>query len=77
MSVSVLPFSGSTHGRRIKVAATATAGTLIHTATADTTKCDRLWPNVNNSSASPVNLTLEWGGVTDPDDLIHISIPAK
>ena len=75
-SVSRIPLSGSTHGRAIKVAATATAGTLIHTGTSSTTDCDVVTLYAYNSSASAVNLTIEWGGVSDPDDLIKLSIPA-
>jgi hypothetical protein len=75
-TISRIPLSGSTHGRAIKVAATATAGTLIHTGTSSTTDCDVVTLYAYNSSASAVNLTIEWGGVSDPDDLIKLSIPA-
>lgn len=69
--------SGSTNGRGIKVAATATAGTLIHTAIAGTAGEDEIWLYAHNTSASAVKLTLEWGGVTSPDDHIEITIPAE
>ena len=75
-TVSRIPLSGSTHGRAIKIAATATAGTLVHTGTSSTTDCDVVTLYAYNSSASAVNLTIEWGGVSDPDDLIKLSIPA-
>src|ERR1041385_1297475 len=61
--------SGSTNGRPIKVAATATPGTLLHTAVAGTSDADYLWLDVYNSDAAAVDLTIEWGGTTDPDDL--------
>jgi hypothetical protein len=67
--------SGSTNGRQIKVAATATAGTLLHTAHA--TDKDEVHLFCVNSSGSAVKLTLEWGGVSSPDDLIEITIPAE
>ena len=35
--------SGGTNGKNIKVAATATAGTTIHTANAGTTDIDEIW----------------------------------
>ena len=38
---TVLKLSGGTDGKNIKVAATATAGTLLHTAHA--TALDRVW----------------------------------
>lgn len=69
--------SGSTNGRGIKVAATATPGTLIHTAVAGTTNMDEVWLYVYNSHSAIVQLTIEWGGVTVPDDHIKVSIPAQ
>jgi hypothetical protein len=69
------PLSGSTNGRGILVAATATAGTLIHTAVAGTTPEDEIWLYAHNTSASAVKLTLEWGGVTSPNDLIEVTVP--
>jgi hypothetical protein len=69
--------SGSTNGRGIKVAATATAGTLIHTAIAGTSSEDEIWLYAHNTSGSAVKLTLEWGGVTAPDDHIEINIGAE
>lgn len=66
--------SGSTNGKGIKVAATATAGTLIHTAVAGTSSLDEIWLYAHNTSATAVKLTLEWGGVGAPDDHIEITI---
>ena len=75
-TVSRIPLSGSTHGRGIKVAATSSAGDTIHTATSSTTDCDVITLYAYNSSASAVNLTLQWGGTTSVDDDIKLSIPA-
>ena len=75
-TVSRIPLSGSTHGRGIKVAATASAGDTIHTATSSTTDCDVITLYAYNSSASAVNLTVQWGGTTSVDDDIKLSIPA-
>ena len=72
---SKVSLSGSTDGRGIKVAATATAGTLLHTGSATATTYDEIWIDVYNSHSAAVDLTLEWGGVTDPDDLIRQTIP--
>lgn len=71
--------SGSTNGRAIPVAATATAGTLIHTATADTAGFDEVYLWVSNVTGTAATLTVEWGGVTDPGDHIvkAYSIPAN
>jgi hypothetical protein len=75
-TVSRIPLSGSTHGRGVKVAATSSAGTTIHTATSSTTDCDVVTIYAYNSSGSAVNLTLQWGGTTSVDDDIKLSIPA-
>ena len=71
--------SGSTNGRPIKVAATATPGTTIHTALTGTAGFDEIYLWVTNTDTSAIALTIEFGGTTDPDDLIckTVSIPAN
>lgn len=69
--------SGSTNGKGILVAATATAGTLIHTAVSGTSSLDEIWLYANNTSASAVKLTLEWGEATAPNGNIEINIGAE
>lgn len=61
----------------VKVAATATAGTLIHTATSSAGQFDEIWLWAVNSSAAAVKLTIEWGGVSSPDDTIELTVPAE
>ena len=61
-------------GRNVKVAATATAGTLIHTAIAGTSDLDEIWLYACNTSGSDVKLTIEYGGVASPDDLTEVTI---
>lgn len=75
MTITKEFLSGSTNGRQIKVVATATAGTAIHTAHA--TSKDEVWLWAVNSDTSAVKLTIEFGGVSAPDDLIEITIPAE
>ena len=69
--------SGSTNGKAIKVAATATAGTTIHTAVSGTASLDEIWLYAHNSSSAAVKLTLEWGEATAPDGNIEINIGAE
>jgi len=69
--------SGSTDGKGILVAATATAGTLIHTGSTTTTTLDELWLYAVNTSASDVKLTIEYGGVTAPNDHIEYTVKAE
>lgn len=72
---SKLKLSGSTDGKQIKVAATATAGTTIHTAHA--TALDEVWLWAVNSDTSAVKLTIEWGEATAPDGNIEVTVPAE
>jgi len=74
---SKLTLSGSTDGRLIKVAATATAGTTIHTGSATATTFDELWLYAVNSDTSDRKLTIEFGGVSSPDDLIEFTVKAE
>jgi len=67
--------SGSTNGRGIKVGATSTPGTTIHTA--DGTATDEVWIYAMNTDSSARKLTLEWGGTTSPDDLMEIELDAE
>lgn len=64
--------SGGTDGRNIKVVATATAGTTIHTAHA--TDLDEIWLYAVNSDSTARKLTIEFGGTSAPDDLIELTI---
>lgn len=69
--------SGSTDGRMIKVAATATAGTTIHTGSSTATTYDEVWLYAVNSDTTARKLTIEWGGTTSPDDLIEFTVPSE
>jgi hypothetical protein len=71
--------SGSTDGRGVKVVATASAGTTIHTAVAGTTAgtFDEVWIWAYNSHTSAVLLTIQFGGTTSPDDDIKVTIPSQ
>lgn len=62
--------SGSTSGKSIKVAATSTPGTAIHTAVAGATSFDEIYLWATNTDSSARTITLEWGGTTDPDNLL-------
>jgi hypothetical protein len=71
--------SGSTDGKPILIAATGTPGTAIHTAVSGTTAgtYDEIWLWVHNTSASIVQLTIEFGGATAPDQNIIMSVTAR
>ena len=68
--------SGSTQGKAIKVAATASVGTTIHATGTSATIEDEIWLYAYNSSSAAVVLTIQFGGTTAVDNDIKLSIPA-
>jgi hypothetical protein len=72
--LTLQPAGATGTGLGIKVAATATAGTAIHTASATPSTIDEIWLYAVNSSASSVKLTIEWGSATDPDGHIEVTV---
>jgi hypothetical protein len=72
MAYTKVKLSGSTDGKMVKVAATATLGTTIHTAHASA--LDEIWLWAVNSDTTARKLTIEKGGVTSPDCLIEVTI---
>lgn len=69
--------SGSTQGKAIKVAATASVGTTIHATGTSASIIDEIWLYAYNSSAGAVTLTIQYGGTTAVDNDIKLTIPAS
>lgn len=67
--------SASTDGRGLLVNATSSPGDTIHTAPTDSDQIDEIWIYAYNSHSADVDLTIEWGGTTAPDDVIKQTIP--
>ena len=61
-------------GLGILVAATATAGTAIHTASATATTIDEVWLYAYNNHSADILLTIEFGGATAPKDVIKQTV---
>jgi hypothetical protein len=76
-TVERMLLSGSTHGRRIKVAATSTPGTEIHEATSGADEIDWITLYAYNAHTSVLELAIEWGDDNDPDDVTRHSISIK
>ena len=74
---SKVNLSGSTGGRLIKVAATATTGTTIHATGTSSSILDEIWLYAVNSDTTARKLTIEFGGTTAPDDLIELTVAAE
>ncbi len=71
--------SGSTDGRGIKVTASGSPGTLVHSALSSVAanEWDEIFIEAVNTHTSDVKLTVEWGGTDSSNDLIEITIPAE
>ena len=74
---SKIPLSGSTDGRGIHIDDNATPGKTIHTGSATATITDEIWLYAMNYDTTDRKLTIEWGGVSSPDDLIEFTVPAE
>lgn len=72
--VKKFSLSGSTNDRPIAVAATASPGTLIHTA--DATDEDQLFVWACNIDTVDRDLTMQWGGTSTADSSV-ITMPSK
>lgn len=74
---SKIALSGSTDGKQIKVGATATPGTTIHTGSSTASTFDEIWIYAVNTDTTDRKLTIEWGGTAAPDDLIEFTVKAE
>ena len=73
---SKIPLSSSTNGKSVLISASATPGTLIHTAVSGSTSYDEVWLYCQNTSSSEAFLDIEYGGTANAD-LIELSIPGE
>lgn len=72
--------SGSSDGKAIKVTGTNTSGAVtIHTAVSGTINIDEIYLYAQNNDADGETrtLTIEFGGSSDPDNLIILPVPAR
>ena len=77
--------SGCTDGKPLKIAATGSPGTLVHTATSSATRgaggtWDEVWVWAYNASAVSVSassllMRVQFGAATNPDNLIEVTLP--
>jgi hypothetical protein len=69
--------SESVNGKAIKIAATGTPGTLIHTGPSSASIFHEVWIYATNTDTLGRKLTVQWGGTTSPDDSIELTIPPE
>lgn len=78
MADSFVKLSGSTDGKGVKVTGTGTGSTVtVHAAHASSLDIITLWAENNDADGETRTLTIEWGGATDPDNLIVVPVPCK
>lgn len=75
--IALQPAGTTGDGLGILVAATATAGTAIHTASNIATTIDEVWLYAYNNHSASILLTIEYGGVTAPKDVIKQTLTAQ
>ena len=75
--LALQPAGATGDGLGILVTATATAGTAIHTASSTATTVDEVWLYAYNNDSSSILLTIEYGGVTAPKDVIKQTLTAQ
>jgi hypothetical protein len=69
--------SGSTDGKQIKITSTTNgAANTVHTATSNTgaNQWDEIWLYAYNDNSTSVQLTILWGGTSEPDNAIRITL---
>ncbi len=75
--MAIAALSGSTDGKGIKVVATASSGTTIHTGSSTATDYDEPTLSACNTDTVPRLLTVQWGSTAAPDDSIIMTLPAQ
>jgi hypothetical protein len=68
--------SGSTNGRNVKITQTSSSGDTVHTAPAGTATLDEVWLFATNTHIADVNLTIQFGGTSNPDDNMNFTLKA-
>jgi hypothetical protein len=69
--------SGSTDGKGILVAQTASTGTTIHTGPTNTAHFHEVWLYAQNYDTTDRKLTIQWGGTTAGTDDIEFTVKAE
>lgn len=65
--------SGSSGGQPIKVTATASPGTMVHTVNTNRVRATLFAVNTDSTDRL---LTIQFGGTTEPDNSIEVTVPA-
>lgn len=70
--------SGSVDGKQIIISATTSASaTPIHTSVTGTSALDEVFLYAYNDATSSIQLSILWGGTTEPNDVVRASLLPK
>ena len=69
--------SGSTNGRAVLVNTTVSNTCVVHTGSTNTSVQHEVWLYAQNTDTTDRKLTIEFGGVTSPNDLIEQTVTAE
>lgn len=76
-TITKLNPTGSTDGSPVAIAATATAGTLFHTASTTAGVQDEIYMYLTNTDSVAHQVTVEFGDATAPGHNIDFPVPAN
>jgi len=68
--------SGSTQGKGIALDSTTSAAT-VHATGSSSSIIDEVWVWAHNTSATAQEISIRYGGTTDPTNIIKVTIPSK
>ena len=69
---------GAADGTGIKLAVDSGAYTTIHTSSVGQAgHIDEIWLYGSNTDTSDIKVTLQFGGTTDPDDIMEVTVGAE
>ena len=68
---------GAADGTGIKLAVDSGTYTTIHTSSGTPSHIDEVWLYASNTDATDRKVSLQFGGTTDPDDIIEVTVGAE
>lgn len=68
---------GAADGTGIKLAVDSGTYTTIHTSSGISSHIDEVWLYASNTDATDRKVSLQFGGTTDPDDIIEVTVGAE
>ena len=68
---------GAANGTGIELAVDSGTYTTVHTSSGTAGDIDEIWLYGSNTDTSDIKVTLQFGGTTDPDDIMEVTVGAE